>query len=101
MKEQTEEQKDHFSADRNHWCVVEYQGATPWYYAGYFGRSGGGKDEFGMPIVSSIKPAFTIDFNEALKLHSKIAAENILNNLKKHASSSLTNSCKVEDHRWM
>lgn len=86
----TQEQKDHFSSERSHWCVVKYTRATPWYYAGYFGAYQGQQE---------LRPAFTIDFNNALKMHSRIAADEVLYNLKRHAPESV-NDCKVEDHMW-
>jgi hypothetical protein len=89
--ELTEEQKDHFSSERNHWCIVQYTGShTPFYYAGYFGKR----------LGQEMKPAFTLDFNGALKLHSKIAAEELLRELMRHVPE-LFGACKVEDHRWM
>jgi hypothetical protein len=87
----TEEEKDHYSADRNHWCIVKYAGATPVYYAGYYGKYNG---------QENVLPAFTTDFNQALKLHSKIAAEQLFASLKRHAVNNFS-ECNVEDHRWM
>ncbi len=84
-----EEKKDHYSPERNHWCIVKYVGSTPFYYTGWFGKNMG--DE-------KMKPAISIDFNEALKLHSKMASEMVLNGLK---SCSGTHDFKVEDHKWM
>lgn len=91
MQEQTEEQKDHFSPDRNHWCIVKYSNYTPVYYAGYFGKYNG---------QDGVLPAFTTDFNQALKLHSKIAAETVFHNLKRHTPEPFEKA-KVEDHKWM
>lgn len=87
----TQEQKDHFSSERNHWCIVKYSNYTPIYYAGYFGKYNGHEE---------VLPAFTTDFNQALKLHSKIAAEALLNDLKKHTLEPFKNA-NVEDHAWM
>lgn len=82
---QTQEEKDHYSPDMNHWCLVKYVGATPMYYTGWFG----GKE---------LKPSISIDFNEALKLHSKIAAEQVMNGLK---FCSNVKGFKIEGHKWM
>ena len=82
----TEEEKDHYLPERNHWCLVEYVGSTPMYYTGWFG----GKEK--------LKPSVSIDFNKALKLHSKIAAEQIVNGLK---SCSNVVYFKVEEHLWV
>ncbi len=92
MENQTEEQKDHFSPDRNHWCIVKYSKnqPPPIYYQGYFGKWQGGE----------LLPAFGLDFNEALKLHSKIAAETLLHKLTRHAPETMEGA-KVEDHKWM
>lgn len=86
-----DEQKDHYSPDRNHWCIVKYADHTPIYYAGYFGKYNGSND----PL-----PAFTTDFNQALKLHSRIAADTLFSNLQRHTPQPFE-KCKVEDHRWM
>jgi hypothetical protein len=91
MKNQTEEQKDHFSSDRNHWCIVKYTSNLPMYYAGYFGAYSG---------QTETAPAFTSDFNKALKLHSRIAADELFTELKRHTPLPFTEA-KVEDHRWM
>lgn len=82
----TEEEKDHYSPDRNHWCLVKYLGSTPMYYTGWFADT------------ENLRPAISIDFNKALKLHSKIAAEQIINGLKSCANIT---DFKVEDHKWI
>lgn len=87
----TTEEQEHFSPDRNHWCIVKYAGTIPLYYAGYYARYNGQKESL---------PAFTSDFDQSLKLHSKIAAEVLFNNLKRHSADNF-NDCKVEDHSWM
>jgi len=85
MKILTEEELDHFSGKRNHWCIVTYMGSyTPFYYMGWFGEG---------------KPAVTIDFNKALKCHSKIAANIVLEGLKS-CSGFDCSDYKVEDHAW-
>lgn len=91
MNEQTEEQKYHFSPDRNHWCIVKYyNGSVPLYYQGFFGA----------PQGFELKPSFGFEFDQALKCHSKIEAERILGKLNRHAQESVE-GCKVEDHKWM
>lgn len=86
-----ENKEDHFSSDKNHWCLVNYLGNTPFYYTGWFGKNNGDQN---------YKPGISIDFNEALKLHSKIAAEQVLNGLK-NCSGVDANFFKIEDHAWM
>jgi hypothetical protein len=88
MQEQTEEQKDHFSPDRNHWCIVRYVKGTPLYYQGYFAASN--KDMFDAPTMHlPLKPAFGIDFNDAAKFHSKIAAEFVFQNLQRYSKDAV------------
>lgn len=77
------EEQDHYSSDRNHWCIVSQLNSVPFYYTGWFGDG---------------KPAITIDFNKALKMHSKMAAEMVLNGLK---SCSSAEGFVIQDHRWM
>lgn len=89
MNNLTTEQIDHFSGNRNHWCIVHYLNYTPFYYMGWFGET---KDKV-------FKPAFTIDFNKAMKCHSRIAANEILNGLKS-CSQTDCSEYKVEDHAW-
>lgn len=84
MKTLTDEEKQHFSGKNNHWCIVHYIGGTVFYYEGYFGKG---------------KPAFTADFNDALKCHSRIAANQILLGLKA-CSGFDCSEYKVEDHAW-
>lgn len=84
MKTYTEEELDHFSGKRNHWCIVTYIGGMLFYYEGYFGKG---------------KPAITSDFNDALKCHSKIAAQQILLGLQA-CSGFDCSDYKVEDHAW-
>lgn len=86
MKTLTDEEKQHFSGNNNHWCIVDYINGTPFYYMGWFGGI-------------EPKPAFTIDFNDALKCHSKIAANQILNGLKSCSHFDCSHF-KVEDHAW-
>ncbi len=85
----TEEQKQHYSNDKNHWCIVKQMGATPFYYTGYFGKNEG---------EEIMKPSLSMDFNEAVKLHSKIAAEMVLSGLK---SCSGVKDFIVQDHKWI
>lgn len=66
------------------WCIVTYVGSTPMYYAGYF------KAHYGEPL----KPVISVSFDDALKCHSKEAAQKILNNLN-------VSGWKVEDHMYM
>lgn len=85
----TEEEKDHYSSERNHWCIVSLLNGTPFYYTGWFGKNNGD---------NLIKPAISIDFNEALKMHSKKAAEMVLNGLK---SCSSVEGFVIQSHKWM
>lgn len=80
--------EDHYSSERNHWCIVMYINSTPLYYTGWFGKN----------INDDImKPAMSTDFESALKLHSKIAAQTVLNGLQ---SCSKSSGLKIEDHMW-
>ena len=79
-----QEKRDHFSGDRNHWCIVTYISHTPFYYEGFFKNN---------------EPVFTISFNDAMKCHSKFAVEHILNKFKSCTSVD-TSKFKVEDHAW-
>ena len=83
------EENEHYSSEKNHWCIVNYISGTLYYYTGWFGKNNG--DDI-------MKPAISIDFNDALKMHSKIAAEKVLNGLK---SCSGVKNFIVEDHKWM
>jgi len=81
----TPEEIDHFSGKRTHWCIVYYIQYTPFYYMGFFN--------------SENKPAFTIDFNKAMKCHSRIAAQQILDGINS-CSGIGENNFKVEEHAW-
>lgn len=85
----TEEEKAHYSPEINHWCIVWLVKGATLYYTGWFGKNHG--DEI-------MKPALSLDFNEALKMHSKIAAEMVLNGLK---SCSSVENFIIQDHKWM
>lgn len=80
----TEQEKDHFSGKRNHWCIVTYVYNAPCYYEGFFKNN---------------QPVLTFDFNDALKLHSKIAANHILHKMKTCGTIDVS-KYKVEDHAW-
>lgn len=86
----TAEQAAHFSPDLNHWCIVSYVNQTPFYYTGYFGSNKAQNIE--------LQPALSIDFNNALKCHSKIAAEQILTGLK---NCSKADNFVIEDHKYI
>lgn len=94
LTEQISETKDHFSPDRNHWCIVKYFNHAPLYYVGYFGKNDSGAGD------KELLPAFTLDFNKALKMHSRIAADGLLKELNRHSEQAVA-ECKVKDHKWM
>ncbi len=89
QQDQTPEQKDHYSPDRNHWCIVCLLNQVPFYYTGYFGTNTGSQ---------ILQPKISIDFNDALKMHSKIAAQQVLTGLK---SCSKADGFIIQDHKWM
>lgn len=69
----------------NFWCIVTYIGATPFYYAGYYGRHSGEVE---------LRPALTSDFNQSMKLHNREEAVRILSRMNKP-------EWKVEEHAYM
>jgi hypothetical protein len=81
---------EHYDSRKNHWCIVTYVGSTPWYYTGYFGK---------IHNQVSMKPAISIDFEKALKMHTKMAAEQVLQGLIE-CSGVKKDEYKVEDHAW-
>lgn len=67
------------------WCIVAYAGPTPFYYTGWYCACDENKKS---------KPCLSLNFGQAMKLHSKEEAIRIL-------SAMAIEGWKVEEHAWI
>ncbi len=70
---------------KDFWCIVSYIRTTPYYYCGYYKKT---------PSISEdLKPVLSIDFNDAMKLHSEAEAKRVLSYMNRP-------EWKVEEHGY-